>query len=197
MSAMTVAPPAPAVPKLTPDDLLRMPDRGRGLELVDGELRELNVSYLSSFTAGRVFARLNAHVEAANLGWVSPEGTSFRCFRDDPTRVRRADAAFHRLDRLTPAQATAEGHCTVVPDLVVEVVSPNDLADDVNGERIEWLAAGAALVWVVYPLQQQVHAGTADGAVRIFGPNDTLTAEPVLAGFRVPVADLFRLPAAP
>ena len=70
-------------------------------------------------------------------------GVSYRCFPDDPGRVRRADTAFHALERLTAAQAVAEGHCTVVPDLVVEVVSPNDLASDVNQKRAEWLAAGA------------------------------------------------------
>lgn len=194
MSATTIE--APPVAAITPDDLLRLPDRGKGLELVHGELKELNASFLSSYVAGRVFARLNAHVESRNLGWVSPEGTSFRCFPDDRTRVRRADTAFHRLERLTAAQATTEGHCVTVPDLVVEVVSPNDLADDVNGKRVEWLEAGAALVWVVYPIQQQVHSYPAAGPVRIFGSGDTLTAEPLIPGLEIPVADLFRLPVA-
>lgn len=195
MSSATATLP-PSTPRLTPDDLLRLPDRGQGYELVGGELKEMNVSYLSSYVAGRIFHRLASHVEATNLGWVSPEGTSFRCFPDDPGRVRRADTAVHRLDRLTAARATAEGHCTVVPDLVVEVVSPNDLADDVNGKRVEWLEAGAALVWVINPPQRTVHAYRGDGTVSVFGPNDTLTADPVLAGFQVAVAELFRLPAA-
>lgn len=180
---------------ITPEDLLRMPDEGRGYELVDGELKELNVSYLSSFVAGRAFARINMYVEQGNSGWVSPEGTSFQCFPDDPNKVRRADTAFHRLDRLTTEQARSEGHCTVVPDLVVEVVSPNDLAYEVNAKRIEWLDAGAKLVWVIHPEQQTIHAYHADGTVRLFTRNDTLTGEPVLPDFRVAVADLFRLPA--
>jgi Uma2 family endonuclease len=192
MSATLAAPPR----KLTPDDLLRLPDRGKGFELVSGALKEVNVSFLSSYVAGRVFLLLSLYVDANKLGWVSPEGTSFRCFPDDPDRVRRADTAFHALARLTPAQVAAEGHCTVVPDLVVEVISPNDLADDVNAKRIEWLAAGAKLVWVVHPLQQTVHAYRADGTVGLVGPADALTGEPVLPDFRVPVADLFRLPTA-
>jgi Uma2 family endonuclease len=187
---------APPTTKYSPDDLLRLPDRGKGFELVGGELKELSVSYQSSYTAGRLFLRLAQFVEARNLGWVAPEGTSFRCFSDDPGRVRRADTAFHLLDRLTPTQATAEGHLTVVPDLVVEVVSPNDLADDVTEKRVEWQTAGAALVWVVFPVQQEVHAFRADGSVTLFRRADTLTADPVLPEFRVPVADLFRLPAA-
>jgi Uma2 family endonuclease len=180
---------------LTPDDLFRLPDGGRGFELVDGELRELNVSFLSAYVAGETHFQLRSHVGPRQLGWVSPEGTSFRCFPDDPDRVRRADVAFYRLDRLTADQARAEGHCTVVPDLVVEVVSPNDLAYEVNEKRIEWQEAGAQLVWVIDPARQTIHAYRADGTVRLFHRTDTLTAEPVLPDFRVAVADLFRLPA--
>ena len=187
---------APLVATVTPDDLLRMPDEGQGYELVDGELKQLNVSFLSSFVAGEVHGQLRDFVKPRRLGWVSPEGTSYRCFPDDENRVRRADVAFHRLDRLTPAQALAEGHCTVVPDLVVEVVSPNDLSYEVNEKRLEWLAAGAQLVWVIHPVQQTISAHRADGSVTEFRRTDTLTADPVLPEFRVPVADLFQLPMA-
>ena len=180
--------------KFTPDDLLHLPGGGKGFELVDGELKELNVSYLSSFVAGRIHARLSPFVEANHLGWMSSEGTSFACFPAAPARVRRADAAFIALDRFTREQALAEGHCTVVPDLVVEVVSPNDIADEVNTKRIEWQTAGAVLVWIVHPVHQTIHAYRQDGTVRLFQQNDVLDAEPVLPGFRVPMAELFRLP---
>ncbi|HEX3149541.1 MAG TPA: Uma2 family endonuclease [Gemmataceae bacterium] len=193
MSAVLTAPPAKTV---TPEDLLRMPDHGQGFELVDGELKERNVSFLSSFVAGEVYGQLRDHVKSRRLGWISPEGTSFRCFPDDEGRVRRADTAFHQLDRLSPEQAQSEGHCTVVPDLVVEVISPNDLADDVNAKRLEWQEAGAKLVWVIHPLQQTIHAYHTDGTVKQFRRADILTAEPVLPEFRVPVADLFKLPSA-
>jgi len=193
MSAVLTAPPAT---KLTPDDLLHLPDGGKGYELVDGELKELNVSFLSSFVAGQTYFALRTHVGTSRLGWVSPEGTSFRCFPDDENRVRRADTAFHRLGRLTADQARAEGHCTVVPDLVVEVVSPRDLAYEVDEKRIEWQEAGAQLVWVIHPGRQTIHAYRADGTVRLIQRTDTLTAESVLPDFRVPVADLFRLPTA-
>lgn len=186
------APPIPS--RMTPEDLLQMPDRGKGFELTDGELKEIDMSFLSSFLAGRGYFFLQSHVMPLHLGWVSPEGTSFKCFPKSPDKVRRADAAFHRLDRLTLEQVRSEGHCTVVPDLVVEVVSPNDLAYEVDTKRIEWLEAGAQLVWVVYPEKQNIHAFAADGTVRLFSSTDTLTAEPVLPDFRVAVEELFRLP---
>lgn len=191
MNALLTPPP---VEKHAPDDPFLLSDNGKGWELVDGDLRELNVSFQSSFTAGEVYFYLRSHVGSRGLGWVSPEGTSYRCFPDDPRLVRRADTSFHALERLTQEQAKREGHCTVVPDLVVEVVSPNDLAGDVNEKRIEWLIAGAKLVWVIHPIQESIHAYRADGTVRLFERTDVLTAEPVLPAFSVPVADLFRLP---
>jgi Uma2 family endonuclease len=125
---------------------------------------------------------------------VAPEGTSYRCFPDEPGKVRRADCSFHVLSRLTVERATSEGHCTIVPDLVVEVVSPNDLAYEVDEKRLEWLEAGARLVWIIHPVRQNIHAYYADRTVRLFGKTDLLTAEPVLPEFSIPVADLFRLP---
>ncbi len=130
------------------------------------------------------------------LGWVAPEGTSFRCFAADPSRVRRADVSFIAIDRLTRDQAAAQGHCTVVPDLVVEVVSPRDLADEVDAKVVEWLAAGVKLLWVVYTRTRVVRTFHPDGGQSSFHEADTLTADPVLPGFAVPVADLFRLPGA-
>ncbi len=186
----------PKTYKITPDDLLAMPDQGKGYELVGGELRELNVSFLSSFSAGEVFLQLAMYVKTNRLGWVSPEGTSFCCFPDNPKQVRRADTAFHALHRLTEAKARSEGHCTVVPDLVVEVISPNDLSYEVEEKRNEWLEAGAKLVWVIHPVAQTILAYHADGQVRLFKSSDALTGEPVLPEFRVLVADLFRLPTA-
>ncbi|MGL6096353.1 MAG: Uma2 family endonuclease, partial [Fimbriiglobus sp.] len=181
------APTAPAAARLTPDDLLLMGSEGKGFELVDGQLKEVPVSFLSSYVAGRAFRYLDRHVEAGGLGWVVPEGTSFRCFPDDPGRVRRADTAFFALDRVTVAQATTEGHFPIAPDLVVEVVSPHDLAYDLNRKVEDWLRAGTRLVWVIDPDARLVFGHRPDG-VDIRREADSLTGEPVLPGFTVPVA---------
>lgn len=186
---------SPATPVVTPEDLLRMPDRGKGYELVDGRFKELNVSAKSSRVGAGMVRRLWDHGESLQPGWVFQSDASFQCFADDRTRVRRSDAAFLTLDRFTVQQYEAEGHISVCPDLVVEVISPNDLAADVNRKVEEWLAAGAKLVWVIDPDAKLVFCHRPDG-VTIRREADTLTGEPVLAGFSCPVADLFRLPGA-
>lgn len=184
---------SPTTSVITPEDLLRMPDRGKGYELVDGKLKELNVSTESSHVAGEALFALKAFVRPAGLGYVLPPDASFQCFPDAPKRVRRSDAAFIAAGRLSPDQYRAEGHCTVCPDLIVEVISPNDLASEVNRKVQEWLKAGARLVWVIDPDAKLVFCHRPDG-VDIRREADTLTGDPVLAGFSCPVADLFRLP---
>ena len=197
MSVLSVArPSSPFNPDHFDDDIVPDPGLPRGFEFVDGQLQELHVSQMSSYIAGKCYLKLSLHVEPRNLGWVFPEGTSYQCFPDDPTRVRRADTAFHRLDRLTTTHVMEEGHSSIVPDLVVEVVSPHDIADAVNRKWREWLRAGALLVWVVHPLDRTIHAYTSPRGVRLFTETDILTAEPVLPEFQLPMTELFQLPAA-
>ncbi|MBX9583044.1 MAG: Uma2 family endonuclease [Gemmataceae bacterium] len=182
---------APAA--VTPDDLLRMGDAGKRFELVNGELRERDMSKESCRVAGEVYFRLRGHAGAAGLGWVYPEGNSYRCFPDDPGRVRRADTSFVSFARMPVATYEDEGHCTTAPDLAVEVVSPNDLSDEVEEKRDEWLAAGVREVWIVNVPRRTVRVHRADGGYAFLREADTLTTG-VLPGFSCPVADLFRLP---
>src|SRR5687768_3238670 len=106
--------------RYTPEDLLHMED-GSHYELVDGELVERNMSVWSSYVAGRIHYLLVKFCESRSLGWVLPEGTSYQCFSDAPSKVRRPDTSFIRLDRLSSAQANEEGHCSIAPDLAVQV----------------------------------------------------------------------------
>ncbi len=80
-----------------------------------------------------------------------------------------------------------------MPDLV-EVVSTHDGADDVNRKWLGCLKAGVTLVWVVYPHDRMIHAYTSPRSVQLFSESDTLTAEPVLPGFELPLAELFATP---
>jgi Uma2 family endonuclease len=183
-----------ATPAITPDDLLRMPDEGRGFELVDGQLRTLNMSNESSYVGGEILHLLKSFINPRGLGYVFMADNGFQCFPNDPDRVRRADVSFIAAARLTPEQYHSKGHCPVCPDLIVEVVSPNDLVTEVTTKRKEWLAAGAKLVWVVDPDDRTVSVYRPDQTPRILLEKDTVTGDPVLPGFAVSVADLFKLP---
>jgi len=180
-------------PRVTPEDLPRMPDGDR-YELVDGELREREASFLSSYVAGNVYKLLDAFVFPRALGWVVPEGTTYRCFTDDPNRVRKPDVSFIRIERLSAEEAEAEGHCLVAPGLAVEVISPKDLWYKVEEKVEQWLAAGVKSVWVVHPKLKRVGIHCPNKPVIQFREGDVLTQPELLPGVSCPVAEFFRLP---
>jgi Uma2 family endonuclease len=180
--------------RYTPEDLLRMQDGDR-YELVDGALVECNMSIWSSYVAGVIFQLLYPFCQQNRLGWVFPEGTSYQCFPTLPERTRRPDGSFIRLDRLSLAQATAEGHCAIPPDLAVEVLSPNDTAYDVDEKVQEFLGAGVRQVWVVNPEQRTVEVHRANATGTILRENDEITGEDVIPGFHCRVGDFFVPPA--
>ncbi len=174
---------------LTPDDLLALPEGDR-FELVDGHLVELHVSALSSLVALELGSQLRNHSRMGDLGWIFGPDLGYRFFPDRPSKVRKPDVSFIRRDRLA-VEALAEGYVTIAPDLIVEVVSPNDEAEELEGKIVEYLDAGVGLVWVVYPTTRTAYAIRRDGSASRLGPGDELDGGDVLPGFHCRLGDLF------
>lgn len=104
--------------------------------------------------------------------------------------MRFPDGSFIRSGRL-PDNVLPRGHVRVVPDLVLEVVSPNDLAWEVDLKVTEYLQAGVPLVWVCYPDTRTVSIYRVQGQVTRLGVGDLLSDAEILPGFTCPVADVF------
>lgn len=177
--------------RITPEELLHLPDEGVRYELVDGELRERNVSKESSSVGAAFVAHLYIWCVSGNRGWVYGSDLGFRCFENSHT-VRFPDVSFVSLARMPLETYEDEGYCGTVPDLVVEVVSPNDLASEVESKCLDWLAAGVRTVWIAYPNTKSLHVYRNDGSTAAYKIGDTLADASVLPGFSVPVAELFR-----
>ena len=188
MSTAPLHPPAP----ITPKDLLMMPDGDR-YELVDGELVERNMGFLSSVYASRLGRWLGEHCEANRLGWVADAEAGYQCFPDSPNKVRKPDVSFISGKRLS-AQEAPQGWCPLAPDLAVEVVSPNDVMEQVFEKVYEYLGAGVRLVWVLIPSAVTVLVMRKEGGGAILRAGDVLDGEDVVPGFRCSVDDLFRPP---
>jgi Uma2 family endonuclease len=174
--------------RITPEEFLTLPDHDR-YELVDGQLVEVNVSVLSSLVAGELQGRLHAHCRTGDLGWVWPADTLGR-FSRDPNQVRKPDVLFIRREHLT-AELLAGSFVTIPPDLVVEVLSPNDLAYEVDEKVNEYLDADVRLVWVINPKLRTVRIHRLDGTVAVLSEADELSGEDVVPGFRCRVGELF------
>lgn len=175
--------------RYTPEDLLAMPD-GHRFDLVDGHLVERNMGAESSWIAQQINRYLGNYAETSQQGLVLGPDCGYQIFSDDPNRVRFPDGSFIRSGRL-PDDALPRGHIRIVPELVLEVVSPNDLAWEVDLKVTGYLQAGVPLVWVFYPDTRTVSVYRADGQAARLGVGETLSDAEVLPGFACPVADVF------
>ena len=174
---------------VTPEELLAMPN-GDHCELVNGELKEKDMgAALSAWVGMRIARRLDEYAELRG-GYAFGDAASYRCYDDDPNRVRIPDASFISSGRLEGGEIPS-GYLTIPPDLAVEVVSPSDRYGDVEDKAEEYLEAGVIVVWVINPSNRSVRIFRRDARPEQLGPNDELTAEEIMPGFRCRVADLF------
>ncbi len=100
-----------------------------------------------------------------------------------------------RADRVPPHDSPEYRRAwRLAPDLVAEVVSPNQFRHEVAAKVQRYLAAGVRLVWVVWPRYQRVDVwrSGANQPVATLTAADALDGVDVLPGFSYPVARLFQ-----
>lgn len=176
------------VPLVTAEDLLHLYLPDKQVELVRGRLivRE-PPGFRHGLVAGRLANRMANHVDSHNLGVVLAAETGFKIFAD-PDTVRAADVAFVRRERV-PDPAPV-GYVALAPDLVVEVLSPNDRPGEILSKIGDWLNAGARLAWVVDPARRQARVYRSDGTDTLLAEQDPLDGEDVLPGFSTLLRDV-------
>ena len=186
---MTVAMPlVEAAEIVTPEEFLRMRDTG-GVELIDGQPVEKNVSRESSYIAIETAAELRA--AARPLGHqVYGSDLGYQCFPDDPGRVRKPDVSVVRGERVAELGGDV-GFMPFPPDLAVEVVSPNDVLYDVSAKVEEYLSADFPLVWVLNPPDRTAVVHAAGRKPVLLSADDRIDAGDLLPGWGVQVAELF------
>jgi Uma2 family endonuclease len=180
---------SPAVPRVGPQARL---DDEPLFEIIDGERVELlPMSILANRVSSTVHVYLGHHLLANPVGEALME-TLFR-LPLPVDRNRRPDVAVVSAQTIAqaPPQPGSDNAWAVLPELMVEVVSPHDLAEDIIERLNEYFAAGTKLVWIVYPTQRLLHVYESPRQVRILGDADELDGGVVLPGFRLPVASLF------
>ena len=173
----------------TAEELACLPHLGRRLELVKGKVYEMPPAGgehgFVSHNAGLV---LGVHVRANGLGMVFAAETGF-FIRRNPDTVRAPDAAFIARERL-PGREELRGYVEVMPDLVVEVVSPGDRPREVQDKVAEWLNAGVRLVWVIYPATRSAIAYRSLTEATHLSETDTLDGAEVVPGFACPLREV-------
>lgn len=176
--------------RYTPEDLLEITDRLMP-ELVDGELVEREPMGQRADEIGlNIGCFLKSYSVTKLPGVVNGAHGSIQVFPDDPSKVRIPDASFTRRDRM-PGGVAFEGHSRVVPDLAVEVISPNDKLGEFEAKMEDYQSAAIPLIWVVNPELRTVRVYTPTGAGPLLHEGDILRGGDVLPGFECPVAAIF------
>ena len=191
---LTESPPATRTIEYTPDDLLRMPGGDR-FELVDGHLVERPMGQVSSWVGGETYAILREFVRKHDLGWVFPSDCGYQCFPRSPGKVRRPDVSFLRREKLPNGQFF-DGHVPIVPDLIIEVVSPRDITETLEVKIAEYQEAGVSSVWVISPKARTCTIHRLNGHSQRLSEGDTITEPELLPGFSCRVGDLLPPPEA-
>jgi Uma2 family endonuclease len=173
----------------TAQQLLEAPDLGR-CELIRGELILMPpTGYDHGWYEYQIAHFLGNFVIPRKLGVILVGDVGFHIERD-PDTVRAPDVVFIRTERIPQKMS---GFFGGVPDLAVEILSPNDRAGEVQAKVDMWLSAGCPMVWVVDPENCVLHLHRRDSSiVEILTPKDTLTAEEILPGFSLPLSELFQ-----
>ena len=169
---------------MTADELLHLFLPDKQTELVRGRLivRE-PPGHRHGVIAARLARLIDNHVHEYDLGSVVAAETGFKLFAD-PDTVRAADAAFISRDRAPDPPAL--GYPALAPDLVIEVLSPNDHAGEVQSKIGDWLSAGSRLVWVIDPGRRRAVVYRADGTLSILSEDDALDGKMCSAASTVP-----------
>ena len=114
----------------------------------------------------------------------------------DRSTMLAPDVAFISHARLR--QQPEDGFISVMPELAVEIASPNDSLAQLRRKAGVYLDKGSSLVWIVLPSQRGVDVcRSAKGArldIEFVGADGKLSGEDALPGFELEVSRLFPAP---
>jgi Uma2 family endonuclease len=77
------------------------------------------------------------------------------------------------------------------PNLAIEIISPGQTVKALSARATWCVAHGVRLCWVIRPTRSRVHVFRPGQPPEVLEVGDTLSGEPVLPGFALPLAELF------
>jgi len=175
-------------PLLTAQDLREMGEEGEFCELVDGELVKMSPSFLPEARVVRTVQRLlDNFVYPRKLGEIFGPDLGYEL---TPHRVRAPDISFLSAENLA-SYGNPQEFATLVPDLAVEVISPEVKSGYLQRKIRGYFEAGMKLLWIVDPEMRTVTVYHSPIDLCILTADDALSGEEVLPSFSCTVAELF------
>ena len=164
---------------------------GKHYEIVNGQIvEEPPLGTRESVMASALVEFLRTFARTNRLGRVA--GETLFILQHEPRLRRRPDVAYVSAERWSLTRPTnSEAAWDVVPDLAIEIVSPTDLANEIQEKIAEYFQAGVRLVWVFYVARAKVYVYESPISVRILRRSDQIDGGSVMPGFQVPLAEIF------
>jgi Uma2 family endonuclease len=159
-------------------------NRERRLEYIDGEAVEMVSNQYLTLVTVEIILLLGGFVKANKLGFLTPPDAGYQIGED---RLM-PDIGF--ISRKRQPQAPHEVWNPITPDLVVEVLSPTDRANDVLEKVTAYLTVNAT-VWVVNPDRKLLTMYVPGKLPLRLGVEDVLDGGALLPGFRMAIKDIF------
>ena len=175
----------------TDEAFMALPDDGHHYEIANGELVDMGNSgakhgYLAIILSSALFSA----VMAQKLGALFDSSTAFKMKNGNK---RSPDISFFAKERLQGLAELPSGYLDGAPDLAVEVLSPGNTNEEMDGKLVDYFENGSRLVWVISPNQHYVLTyRSAREPDRLLKSADCLDGEEIIPGFMLPVADLFQ-----
>ncbi len=181
------------------EDLLDLPKDGIDRALIRGQLVEYPMVGDTPHYRDRLSAGLLPRLCSELLNWLErqrePRGDVFAdrvgCVLDrNPDTAVGVDVAFFSAQQMRRQPANAP-LLVGAPTLAIEIVSSLKTKANILPKIDELLSAGSPLVWLVEPLTQTISVFQVAEPIQHFTSSDTISADPFLPGFTLPVIQLF------
>lgn len=193
------------------DDLMATPDDGYRYELVRGEILRMpppkgEHPYVEAALVGAMERYL--YNLALSIGWSPGGGLAAHnqlvgriasgeagirvSIPTDPDQVRGLDFAYYTAEQVQRIGTIPhDAYTPEAPAIVAEVISASESASYIEDKIADYFAAGAQMVWLLFPARRMVRVYLPNGTSFSVPPDGLLDGGMLLPGFSVPLLDLF------
>lgn len=173
---------------ITADELYAMGDMP-GVELIKGKLRNMSpTGFEHGIREARLGRFLDRYNEQHKLGEVMT-GEVGMYIRRNPDSIRAADVLFISHERLQQVQS--KSYLDVAPELVVEVLSPNDSWVDMAEKLEDYFSIGVLQVWFANPRNKTLQVFTSVTESMLLREDEAVPEIPFLPGFELNVGEIY------
>ena len=168
-------------------ELLALPKDGYDREIINGEMVMSPAGSEHGAIVMAIAGPLHVYVAKKQLGRVLDGQTGCRMSTHDLLSPDVSFVAAARWERKAKGIFFPGG-----PDLIVEVLSPDDSLKVLKKKIFQYFRDGTRLAWVVHPRKRCVTVYHAPTSADVLSVHDSLDGEHVVPGFTLKISHIFR-----